>query len=188
MRVASTPRVLSGGDPLWRIVTEEWVSKVEGIALRYFALAWPSTFSTASRKALTSSSKAVSSARPANRQMARARRPRLLRLVDNQGRNFRSEKCGHMKGVSEKMEAAVDSNPLRPALQADASTTSAPRPQKILYPESTPKSAPKLPSYRLFTPLLPFLTSGWIQPLPKLHYGRRRIISAKDHGLALRHA
>ena len=69
-----------------------------------------------------------------------------------------------------------DSNPLRPALQADASTTSASPPQRILYPESILKSIPKLPSYRLFTPPLPFLNylnprvtngnGGFCRPLP----------------------
>lgn len=55
--------------------------KSSGIASRFFALAWPSPFSTASGKALTSWSKAASSARPTGRRTAKARRPRPRRSL-----------------------------------------------------------------------------------------------------------
>jgi hypothetical protein len=58
--------------------------KSSGIALRYFALGWPRLFSTTSRKALTSSSKAASSARPTSRRTGKAKRRRPRRSLCGQ--------------------------------------------------------------------------------------------------------
>ncbi len=77
----NSPSCRSPHSALGRTQKTNGPRRPSGIAFASFVLAWPSPFSTASGKALTSWSKAASSARPTSRRTAKARRPRPRRSL-----------------------------------------------------------------------------------------------------------